>query len=370
MILKQIELLNFRLHKNTSLGFSEKLNLLIGGNGHGKTTILEAIYYLCTTKNMNLAAECDVVSFGEQFFEVGGFFNDITENNTRILYDSVKNKKSFFLDGKPLNSSQAVIGKFPVVTMIQSDHSITQGSPAERRRFVDSVISQASKTYLEFLLAYNKILRQRSSLLVQLKESRSPDLLKQLEAWTEALVINGSEILKHRIRFASVFNSYLREAYEQLLNGAEAPLLEYESFPGLTEENCTERFTEELNAIREDEFKRASNLAGPHRDDYALSIDGLGLKQFGSQGQHKTFQIALRFGQFFYLKEKIGKTPVFLMDDVFGELDKFRAEKISGYLTAIGQTFITLTDLTKTDQLHLSGDAFVFRVENGQAAVA
>ena len=172
MVLKQIELQNFRLHKNTSLEFSDKLNLIIGGNGQGKTTILEAIYYLCTTKNLNLASESDVVAFGENYFDAKGKFSDLTENNTRIFYDTLKNKKSFFLDDKQVTSSSNIIGKFPIVTLIQTDHAITQGAPSERRRFVDSVISQASHTYLELLLDYNKVLRQRSSLLSQIKETR------------------------------------------------------------------------------------------------------------------------------------------------------------------------------------------------------
>ena len=188
MVLKQIELQNFRLHKHTSLDFSDKLNLIVGGNGQGKTSILEAIYYLCTTKNLNLANENDVVMFGEQFFEAKGRFLDLTQNQSRLLYDLPKNKKNFFLDDKQVYNSSSIIGKFPIVSLIQSDHAITQGAPADRRRFVDSVISQASHAYLEILLEYNKTLRQRSSLLSQIKESRSINLFSQLEAWTEALI--------------------------------------------------------------------------------------------------------------------------------------------------------------------------------------
>ncbi len=370
MVLKQIELQNFRLHKNTSLNFSDKLNLIVGGNGHGKTSILEAIYYLCTTKNLNLASESDVIMFGEQYFDAKGIFYDLTQNQTRIFFDSAKNKKNFFLDDKQVFNSSSIIGKFPIVSLIQSDHAITQGAPAERRRFVDSVISQASHTYLEILLEFNKTLRQRSSLLSQIKESRNINLFSQLDAWTEALIVTGAEIIKHRISFVKEFNSYLREAYNHIIENAEEPLIIYNSLSELEDENILERFRQELAIMREDEFRRGINLVGPHRDDFIFSINGLELKRFGSQGQHKTFQIALRFGQFFFMKEKLGKTPIFLMDDIFGELDSYRAGKISEYLSKIGQAFITMTDLTKTEGLNISAENIFIKVNNGTATYA
>ena len=370
MVLKQIELQNFRLHKNTSLNFSDKLNLIIGGNGHGKTSILEAIYYLCTTKNLNLASENDVIMFGEQYFDAKGSFYDLTQNQTRIFFDSVKNKKIFFLDDKQVFNSSSIIGKFPIVSLVQSDHAITQGAPAERRRFVDSVISQASHTYLEILLEFNKTLRQRSSLLSQIKESRNVNLFSQLDAWTEALITTGAEIIKHRISFVKEFNAHVSEAYKHIVENAEEPLIVYNSLSEFEEENIPERFRQELAVMREDELRRGTNLVGPHRDDFIFSINGLELKRFGSQGQHKTFQIALRFGQFFFMKEKLGKTPIFLMDDVFGELDSYRAGKISEYLSQIGQAFITMTDLTKTEGLNISADNILIKVNNGKAAYA
>jgi len=370
MVLKQIELQNFRLHKNTSLNFSDKLNLIVGGNGQGKTSILEAIYYLSTTKNLNLASESDVIMFGESYFDAKGNFSDLTENNTRIFFDSAKGKKNFYLDGKQVFNSTSVIGKFPIVSLVQSDHAITQGAPAERRRFVDSVISQASHTYLEMLLEYNKTLRQRSSLLTQIKETRNQNLYDQLEAWTEALIINGTEIIKHRQNFVAEFNGYLKDSYNHIIEGTEEPKIIYNSFSGTDQEKIPERFREELNNLREDELRRGTNLAGPHRDDFIFYINDLELKRFGSQGQHKTFQIALRFGQFFFMKEKLGKTPIFLMDDVFGELDIYRSGRISRYLSEIGQAFITMTDLTKTEGLDLGKENLLIKVNNGKAAYA
>ncbi len=370
MVLKQIELQNFRLHRSTSLEFSDKLNLIVGGNGQGKTSILEAIYYLSTTKNLNFSADSEAVTFGENFFDIRGSFTDLTNNQTRIFYDSLKNKKNVFLDSKQVGNYSEMIGRFPIVSLIQSDHSITMGSPSERRRFVDSVISQANHTYLEILLDYNKTLRQRASLLSQIKETRNFGLIEQLDAWTESMINTGTELVKHRVKFVDEFSVFHKNAYNHIIESIEDPLIIYETVKDCGFENIEEDFRKAVNDVKEDELRRGVNLIGPHRDDFIFFINGMELRKFGSQGQHKTFQIALRFGQFFYMKERLGRTPVFLMDDVFGELDKYRAEKISEYLAEVGQAFITMTDLTRTDGFITSGSNSLIRVENGKTAFA
>ncbi|MCX7874959.1 MAG: DNA replication and repair protein RecF [Melioribacteraceae bacterium] len=368
MVLKQIELQNFRLHKNTSLSFSDKLNLIIGGNGQGKTTILEAIYYLCTTKNLILASESDVVSLNENFFDTKGNFSDLVNNFSRIFFDLNKNKKSVFLNDKQISNSAEIIGKFPVVSLIQSDHSITLGAPADRRKFIDSVISQVSHTYLEILLEYNKILRQRSALLWKIKETNDRNLFDQLDAWTISLINAGVEIIKHRINFVNDFNEYLLKAYSQIVENLEIPKIIYKTIT-TDFENIKENFIDEINSSRNDEIRRAANLVGPHRDDFIFYINDLELKRFGSQGQHKTFQIALRFGQFYFIKEKLMKAPIFLMDDVFGELDTYRSEKISYHLNEIGQSFITMTDFSRVEELNLKKDSNIIKVENGKTKI-
>ncbi len=365
MILNSLLLRNFRLHKSTTLEFSKNLNYIIGGNGQGKTTILEAIYYLCTTKSLSQSQDSEAVTFNEGSFEIGGKFSDLTDSTIRAYYDINNNKKVIFIDDKQIHRAASVIGKFPVVTLIQSDHAITQGAPAERRKFVDSIISQASETYLNILLDYNKTLRQRSALLSKIKETGNRNLYPQLEAWTETLVNHGTELVKHRIRFINEFNDYVSEAYTNIMESAELPAVQY-SFLGESEEGKIEEvFNEELNSLRNSELTRAKNLVGPHRDDFHFYVNEYELRKYGSQGQHKTFQIALRFGQFFYMKDTLGRTPIFLMDDVFGELDTYRSNKISLYLKEIGQAFITMTDFTKYEEINISDTDKVINVKNG-----
>jgi DNA replication and repair protein RecF len=207
MILVSIQLKNFRSHKDISLNFSEELNYIIGGNGQGKTSILESIYYLCTTKGHNSKSDSEVVRFNENEFEVKGFIRDITDNDVRVFYSLYENKKYYFQNSKLVSRPSEIIGKYPVVILTPADHSITQGSPADIIRFVDSVISQASETYLKTLLDYNKTLRQRSALLSSFKSQNSGTIytgetryavpLDEFEAWTEKL-IQGTEIINYR----------------------------------------------------------------------------------------------------------------------------------------------------------------------------
>ena len=346
MILSSIHLKNFRSHKDTQLNFSNQLNYIIGGNGQGKTSILEAIYYLCTTKSSVAKLDNEVVRFRENEFEITGNFRELTESTTRLYYSLQENKKYCFQNGKQIPRSADIIGKFPVVLLAPADHAITQGSPVERRKFIDSIISQASQTYLNFLLDYNKTLRQRSSLLYRIKEERRKEFFDELDAWTSKLIYSGTEIIKHRIKFIAEFNIYIKDSYERIMGNAEFPEIKYSYLDENVGDSIEAQFRKQIDAKREDELRRATNLCGPHRDEFVFLINDMNLKNFGSQGQHKTFQTALRFAQFFYLKERTGKTPIFLLDDVFGELDKDRSQKISEYLKNIGQAFITLTDFT------------------------
>ena len=365
MILSSVHLKNFRRHKNTAINFSDKLNYIVGGNGQGKTSILESIYYLCTTKGYNSKSDSEVLRFNENEFEINGSFTDLTENSVRIYYSLNENRKYYFQDNKQINRSADIIGKFPVVILTPADHAITQGSPGDRRKFVDSVISQSSETYLKTLLDYNKTLRQRSSLLSQIKESRRSYLFDELDAWTNKLANTGSRLIEQRIKFVDEFNYYVKDSYNVIMGENEVPKMSYSFLDDYEGSDIENRFTYLLKTRREEELRRATNVIGPHRDDFIFEINNLNLRTYGSQGQHKTFQVVLRFAQFFYLKEKTGRTPIFLLDDVFGELDTNRSQKISEYLRQVGQAFITLTDFTNIAFLKRSESDKIIKLNEG-----
>jgi DNA replication and repair protein RecF len=372
MILSSVYLKNFRSHKNTSIKFSEKTNYIVGGNGQGKTSVLEAIYFLCTTKGYNSKSDIEVTRFNEKEFEIKGSFKDLTENDIRIYFSLEENRKYYFQNGKLINRLSDVIGKFPVVILTPADHSITQGSPGDRRKFVDSVISQSSETYLKLLLDLNRTLRQRSSLLTRIKEQnrRSQNTYNELDAWTLKLIDIGTDIISYRVRFINEFNYYIKESYKRIIGNDEVPEVTYLFLEGKKDsedlQEIKEFFNELINKKREEEFRRATNLVGPQRDEYLFEINEKELKIFGSQGQHKTFQIALKFAQFFYLKEKTGKNPVFLLDDVFGELDANRSLKTSEYLRETGQAFITLTDFSNMSFLKINEKDKLIRLRQGE----
>lgn len=368
MKLNTLSLKNFRLHKNSSLNFSDSLNYIIGGNGQGKTTLLEAIYFLSTTKSLITKTDSETLNFDESEFEIFGEFEEKVKDKVRIYYSRDIGKKSIFLNEKQIYRSSSVIGKFPVVTLTQSDHYITLGSPSERRKFIDSVISQASSTYLDILLDYHKVLRQRSSLLSKIKEGYGQEA--QLDAWTESLIKLGVELVKHRFDFVEGFNAYIVESYNKIMAEVEKPFIKYSFLGEFNKDKIEEVFRNELALKRKDELRRATNLVGPHRDDFIFELNGKELRKYGSQGQHKTFQIALRFGEFFYLKNKLNKAPLFLMDDIFGELDSYRSKKISEYLKEVGQAFITMTDFTDYNKLELSGNDLIIKVNHGNCTYA
>jgi DNA replication and repair protein RecF len=370
MVLKTIKLKNFRSHKETLLNFSEKLNYIVGGNGQGKTSVLEAIYYLCTTKSNSSRSDSEAVRFQEKEFEISGAFSGPSENKVNILYSAGENKKYYYKDGKHIYKAADIIGKFPVVMLTPGDHSITQGSPADRRMFVDSIIAQASETYLRNLLDYNKTLRQRASLLNQIKTNSNKSISDELDAWSSILIRTGSYLIKQRREFIKDFNVFAGNSYSSIMGDSETPSIEYTTLENYTGEDVEKEFTRLLTERKEEEIIRGTNLVGPQRDDFIFGIDGHNLKAYGSQGQHKTFQVALRFAEFFYLKEKSGTSPVFLLDDVFGELDANRSAKISIFLADVGQAFVTMTDFTDFSFLEKRDGDKIINLKEGKVAYA
>jgi len=369
MILSRLSLKNFRIHKNINLTFSDTLNYIVGGNGQGKTSVLEAAYYLCTTKSFN-AKDIETVNFGENDFEINGFFNDITEDIVRVIFSIPENRKYYFQNDKLISRSSQIIGRFPVVILTPADHAITQGSPAERRRLVDSVIAQASSTYLDILLDYNKTLKQRSVVLNRLRENYTKSEVAELDAWTEKLIESGNELIFHRIKFTESFNKYVSDSYKKIIGDLENPSIRYSFLDDRTDGDINNTFKTLIKEKKDEEIRRGVNLVGPHRDDFIFKINEFSLRTYGSQGQHKTFQTALRFAEFFYLKDTSGKTPIFLLDDVFGELDAYRAGKISEYLKEVGQAFITLTDFADFSFLKKDEKDLIIKLENGNIAYA
>jgi DNA replication and repair protein RecF len=224
---------------------------------------------------------------------------------------------------------------------------------------VDFVISQSSAHYFQTLMEYRRVLRQRNKVLSEAKASRK-EPGSATGPWDQQLVTLGSSIICKRNEFVTEFHDYIESAYHHLVGLDEQPTMVYEPMvtisQGLQEAHVAEELLSQLEARRIDELRLGATLVGPHRDEFLLTINGLDLRKFASQGQHKTYLVALKLGEFFYLKDRCHETPILLLDDVFSELDRTRAQSLLSYVRELSQTFITSTDPHFFDEALSFGD--------------
>lgn len=349
MILSGIRLSNFRNHAATEIAFGPGLNALFGENGQGKTNVLEAVSYLSLTKSFYAASDADVVRIGSERFQLDGTVVTGTgvAHRIRVEYTRTPPEKEFTVDAAAPESLASVIGRFPAVVLSPENGAITFGGPADRRKFVDLTLAQVSGAYLRDLMEYRRVLRQRNRILTDARARGSP--VEQLLApWTESLIAYGARIAHRRLIFIEEFAGYVRQAYLDLDITSEKPGLAYRCGFGAERTGDVEELGRMLGATLErargEEIRRGTTQAGPHRDDIGLTLNGLGVQQFASQGQHKTLLVALKIAEFAYVKERRDETPLLLLDDVFSELDERRARRILALATEMGQSLITTTD--------------------------
>jgi DNA replication and repair protein RecF len=371
-----IEIRNFRNHSETTIDCVKGLNVLVGDNGEGKTNTIEAISYLSLTKSFYAAGDAVVLQMGKEEFLVRGFFQS---DNGAIRYVEGHYKrdtgqKTFQVDKTPVESLSSVVGEFPIVVLSPEQTGITMGAPTERRRFLDLVISQASKTYLQELLEYRRILRQRNKVLLDARFQRR-DPGDALEPWDKGLIETGSFLMERRAAFLRMFRDNLERSYELLVGEREEPGVEYiPSFHVLSWADAAgiRRLFEDELRLREDEERRSgATMVGPHRDDVDFTINGSSARKFASQGQHRSLLVALKIAEFEYLKGQRQETPVLLLDDVFGELDRHRSERLVAEIQTLGQVFVTATDLRSfPGKLPRDGRNKVFVVKSGRVTPA
>jgi DNA replication and repair protein RecF len=348
MRLTTLRLQNFRNHAESVFEFGNNANLFLGENGQGKTNILEAISYLCLTKSFYASSDAVVLRLGTEFFEQEGMFvsESGNENKVRVAYDKQQTQKAYFINKKSVEPFSTVIGKFPVVICSPEHNPITSGGPEERRRFADFVISQASTVYLKSLMEYRRVIKQRNKILLDARlGNMNPAAL--LESWDEQLLQHGATITHRRKLFVDGFKNILHTSYHELIGNEEEPLIEYSPFAESfsLEDDCRQLLKKLLMQNRKEELRVGSTLTGPHRDEFVFTINGLDLRKYGSQGQHKTFLVGLKLGEFFYLKNLCHETPLLLLDDIFSELDERRSKRLLDFVGTISQTFITSTSV-------------------------
>ena len=350
MILRSLRLRSFRAHAETELEFVPSVNLLYGPNGVGKTNVLEAVHYLCLTKSFTASRDRYAVRKEAPYFEVEGTVEEVrqTPMEVRIAYVPGEGKK-MFVNGAELDRLADIVGVLPVVIFSPEDADLTAGGPSERRRFVNNILSQARPVYMDDLLKYRRARRQRNEVLKSYKKRPDPPPDDLIEPWTEELVGLGSQVIHRRRQFLTTFHEYLTAAYEKIDAVAERPSIEYDTIADLepdgTVEEVEDKFRAALDRKQGQEWDRGTTLVGPQRDELIFRLDDLEVRRYGSQGQHRTFAMALKLGQYFYLDDRSDTTPLLMLDDAFAELDAQRTEVFLDLLQsdAVGQSLLTAT---------------------------
>ncbi len=336
------------------LTLSDGVNILYGRNGVGKTNLLETIHYAALTKSFLNASDAECLKFGATHFEIDALWqNDRGVEATVRVYFSNEEGKTVFVNKSALESFSKIVGEFPCVALSPFDIALVQGSPQERRRFLDSSIAQTNKAYLEDLLAYRRLLSQRNRLLSEMKVSHNKWQQEQLEVWTESFATLVASIMFQRLKFVEEFSQVLTKAYRLFHSFDEVPSLRYESDIDLSKQTTKEEILSEVRLklahLKEEEIRRGVTLFGTHRDDLSFYINGISVKKFASQGQQKTFVVCLKLAQHFYIRDILNERPIFILDDVFSELDRGRADDLIDLLKPMGQSVITTTEKKQFD---------------------
>lgn len=331
MILKSLKLTYFKNHQNASFDFGDRINCVLGKNGRGKTNLLDAIYYLSFTKSGVGSPDRLTISHDAPAFTVHGTYDETT-----IALQFEKGKaKAIKIDKQELDKLSDAIGIVPLVMVLPDDTRMIKEGSEERRKFFDGALSQFDKEYLLALMKYNKLLKQRNSLLKQQHEKGLN--VRLLETYDEQLIPLAIAISKKRGELKELFYPYLIKNYADLHDGEETPGLNFKT-----------QVASDFESVFKSSFPRDQimqrTLLGSHKDDFEFLLDGEPIKRFGSQGQQKTFIIALKLALYDFLKAQTKKKPLLLLDDIFDKLDDSRIELLVSLLKdedRFGQLFIT-----------------------------
>jgi DNA replication and repair protein RecF len=352
--LKSLSILNFKNHLEQNFQFNLPVVCFVGNNGAGKTNILDAIHYLSFSKSYFNSIDSQNINDSQNFFVIQGIMDDNEAQSE--LYCGVKrgDKKRFKFNKKDYERLSDHVGKFPSVMISPYDRDLIGEGSEVRRKFIDSIISQLDKEYLQTLISYNRVLAQRNALIKHMAAERKI-IQSNLEIWDIQLAELATIIRDKRKAFLDEFIPLFNEYY-QLISGSE----EYVSIQFVDSANG-DAYMDAFNANFKRDMALEYTTVGIHKDDLLFLIEHKPIKKFGSQGQQKSYLVALKLAQYEFLKRNSGRKPLLLMDDIFDKLDHHRVANIMSLVTndAFGQVFITDTDKARMEQLFLNNNLSV-----------
>jgi len=357
LFLKKISIINYKNILDKEYELDPKINCFVGDNGVGKTNILDAVYHLSMGKSYFNVKNDQLINRGKDYMLVDGVFELNNKNESIVFSLKIGEKKVLKRNGKPYKKFSNHIGLIPVVLISPYDNDLINEGSSERRKFIDSIISQNDKEYLINLIAYTRVIQNRNKLLKQYNRSVDFDL-DTIKVYDDQIYKLSEPIFKARDKFIKEFTPLVLEKYKHISDDKEKISIEYKS----------DLINNNVENLIKDSFQKDVILqytsVGLHKDDFVFNIDENRIKRFGSQGQQKSFLIALKLAQFDYLKNETGNSPILLMDDIFDKLDLMRVKRIVEIVnsTNFGQLFLSDTDKERIEKvlssLNLSSKIF------------
>lgn len=370
MHIEQLYLKNFRNYDELDITFDDKVNVIIGENAQGKTNLMEAIYCLAFTKSHRTSKEKELIQWNEDYAKIEG---RITKRNQSIPLEIVisskgKKAKLNHLEQKRLSD---YIGALNLVMFAPEDLTLVKGPPQTRRRFIDMELGQIQATYIYHLAQYQKILKQRNSLLKQLQRRESSQVT-MLEVLTDQLIQHAAIILHKRFIFLKLLRRWAASIHYQISHELEELEIRYDASIPVMEEDSQEQmeasYAQKFQDIQAKEIERGTTLAGPHRDDLIFYVNGMNVQTYGSQGQQRTTALSLKLAEIELIHNEIGEYPILLLDDVLSELDDFRQSHLLNTIQGKVQTFVSTTNVDGINHETLK-KAEIFHVTDGKAAI-
>lgn len=346
MFIKELRLENYRNYKEAQLQFLPGVYIIKGPNGQGKSNFLEAIYHLCAGRSYRTAKDPDLVFWNKPFYKIQGtIYAGKRLHKLEMSYEAKNQRKQVKINGRK-DSRLAMMPSFPVVSFVPEDLELIRRGPGERRRFLDLEISRINPLYADYLSRYNKIILQKNKILRDNKHNKN--LKSLLAPWNEQIVHFGSRLILQRKEIVAVWNELANNNFKVLFGLGKELQLVYKTTVADNEEipddlpEIEENFYHKLSIIEREELKKGYSLLGPHRDDLLFLLEGREGKRFASHGQQRSIIIALKAAQIQFHNQNKEK-PLFLLDDVFSELDEERRHQCFSLFDAAQQVFLTIT---------------------------